>query len=126
MVGSVNKFSAQEFCIVIQGSRAGSCERQMVGGPSQGHLNECNRYLEMATKFVAEKRQMLQKTDTNRQGELEQIHSNCIFSLSELKYKDAESTKTTIKYKSFAIHVSQFRFILFLSSKRLLNLKLGR
>lgn len=64
------KFSAQEFCIVIQGSRAGSCERQMVEGPSEGHLNGCNRYLEMATKCVTEKIQMLQKTDTNRQGEV--------------------------------------------------------
>jgi len=32
----VYKYSAQEFCIVSQCSRARSCEKEMVGGPLAG------------------------------------------------------------------------------------------
>lgn len=64
------------------------------------------RSLETATKYVMEKgRRYKRQTPTGKEKE-EQICRYHNFSWDELKYKDAKSTESTMKYKSFVIHAS--------------------
>lgn len=88
-------------------SRAGSCEKEMVGGPLIGHLSGCRYVFENGNKTCDR-----ENTDTvkGRHKQVRRTKNNytetTFFLSGELKCKDARSTKGTIKYKSSVIHIS--------------------